>query len=357
VGEFENNNGVERYMNALKQEIGHYAKLLSQHTLMTIYIGGGTPSAIDGAMIFDLIDTLRKNANIDKMAEITIEINPGTLTHEKLDQYLLAGVNRVSMGLQTTNDTLLTALGRIHSTNDFVTTYEMVKSAGVSNISLDLMFGLPNQTLIDIENALKLISRLKPTHVSAYSLKIEAGTPLYTSYEAGNVILPDEAIERDMYHTIENGLHALGIEEYELSNFSVPGFESKHNLTYWKNKPYLGIGVSSHSKIANQRFSNTPSFFQYIESLESGKLPVEATENINEKEDLFETIMLGLRLNRGINLKEISAKYDLDFDVKYKDVIESLMASKLIIYANETIVLTELGRDLANQVFLKFMID
>ncbi len=357
VGDFEANKGVERYMEALKKELDHYEAVLSQSTIMTIYIGGGTPSAIDGAFIHELIDYIRKIADVDKKAEITIEINPGTLTPEKLNHYLSAGINRVSMGLQTTNDALLTSLGRIHSTNDFVTTFNAVKAAGINNVSLDLMFGLPNLTLQDIDNALSLVRTLKPTHVSAYSLKIEEGTPLYESYEAGKVILPDEDLERDMYHAIEKGLRELGIEEYELSNFSLPGYESKHNLVYWKNEPYLGIGVSSHSKLSNTRFSNTSLIYQYIDTLEAGDLPIDETDAIDKNEDLFESIILGLRLNRGINMSEFSDKYEIDFLSKYKEVLEILLDQNLILIKEDTIILTEKGRDLANQVFLQFMVD
>lgn len=357
VSDFELNNGIERYMEALKLEISHYISVFAQSKIMTIYIGGGTPSAIDGAFIHDLIDFIRKIADVDKMAEITIEINPGTLTSEKLNHYLSAGINRVSMGLQTTNDSLLTSLGRIHSTNDFITTFNAVRAAGINNISLDLMFGLPNQTLQDIDKALSLIRTLKPMHVSAYSLKIEEGTPLYETYEAGKVTLPDESLERDMYHTIEKGLRALGIHEYELSNFSIPGFESKHNLVYWKNEPYLGLGVSSHSKLSNDRFSNTSLINKYMDSLEAGILPIDETNSIDSNEDLFESIMLGLRLNRGINMTELSSKYNIDFQNKYKDVIKSLFNANLIIIIEDRIILTELGRDLANQVFLQFMVD
>lgn len=357
VGDFEANKGVERYMEALKKELGHYEAVLSQSTIMTIYIGGGTPSAIDGVFIHELIDTIRKIADVDKTAEITIEINPGTLTPEKLNHYLSAGINRVSMGLQTTNDSLLTSLGRIHSTNDFITTFNAVKAAGINNVSLDLMFGLPNQTLQDIENALSLIRTLKPTHVSAYSLKIEEGTPLYESYEAGKITLPDEDLERDMYHAIEKGLQSLGIKEYELSNFSLPGYESKHNLVYWKNEPYLGIGVSSHSKLSNTRFSNTSLIYQYIDSLEAGNLPIDETDPIDKNEDLFESIILGLRLNRGISMSEFSDKYEIDFLSKYKEVLENLLDQNLILIKEDIVILTEKGRDLANQVFLQFMVD
>ena len=229
--------------------------------------------------------------------------------------------------------------------------------AGFHNISLDLMFGLPGQKLQDIERAVKLVSSLGPKHVSAYGLKIEEGTPLYYAYEAGKVELPDEEIERAMYHLIVSGLKEIGIEQYELSNFSVPGYESKHNLTYWKNRPYLGLGVSSHSKINHERFSNSSELVKYVESLKSGNLPIVERDYIAPSEDLFETIILGLRLNEGIDMDEIGKRYAVDFRSLYNAVIEKCTRASLIEIDGSTIRLTELGRDLANQVFLDFMID
>ena len=357
VSDFEKTGGVLRYMNALKEELNLYKDKLNQYQIQTIYVGGGTPSSIDGTYIHDLINHIKTVANVAKDVEMTIEINPGTLTEDKLNHYKSAGFNRVSMGLQTTNDSLLTSIGRIHSTNDFLTTYEAVKNSGIDNISLDLMFGLPAQTLDDIKSAIALIRTLKPKHVSAYSLKLEEGTPLFNAYVQGKVELPDEAVEREMYHLIETGLSALEINQYELSNFALTGYESKHNLVYWKNKPYLGIGVSAHSKLENTRFSNTNAIHAYIESLEKNALPVIDTDEIDEKEDLFETIILGLRLNQGIRIEEINKQYQIDFNTRYKEVLETLLKSELIKIVEDHVILTKLGRDLANQVFVEFMID
>lgn len=357
IGESELNEGIKAYIDALKAEISLYSDLLSESIVETIYFGGGTPSAIDSKHIRDIISSVKRHTRFSENIEITVEVNPGTLDQVKMNDYLASGVNRISMGLQTANDHLLESIGRIHSTNDFLTSYQALIEAGFKNISLDLMFGLPGQKLQDIERAVKLVSSLGPKHVSAYGLKIEEGTPLYYAYEAGKVELPDEETERAMYHLIVSGLKEIGIEQYELSNFSVPGYESKHNLTYWKNRPYLGLGVSSHSKINHERFSNSSELVKYVETLKSGKLAIVEKDYIAPSEDLFETIILGLRLNEGIDMDEIGKRYAVDFRSLYSAVIEKCTRASLIEIDGSIIRLTELGRDLANQVFLDFMID
>ena len=353
----EHSYGIEAYFESLNREIELYSDVLCAYTIETIYLGGGTPSAVDGSYIESIIKRIRSLANVSETAEITVEVNPGTLDARKLEHYLTAGVNRISMGLQTTNDQLLNEIGRIHSTEDFIKTYNMVRANGIHNISLDLMFGLPGQTLVDISKALELVDALKPQHVSAYGLKLEEGTPLYQLANKGAVILPDEALERQMYHYITEGLNNIGFKQYELSNYAQLGFASRHNLVYWRNKPYLGLGVSSHSKLDNKRFSNHSDIKTYIQSLNAFNKPVDAVEVIDSEEDLFETIMLGLRLNEGLNLKQISTQYNIDFVNKYQVVIDQLIEDRLIVLSNENIKLTALGRDLANQVFVAFMKD
>ena len=353
---FEENHGINRYFDAIKQEMIRYKEKLSTYEVATIYLGGGTPSAVDGRLIHDLLNMIRASLNVTNDAEITIEVNPGTLTHDKLNHYKAAGINRVSMGLQTTNDQLLETIGRIHSTNDFITSYHALRDAGFNNISLDLMFGLPGQTLSDIDRAIKLIDQLKPQHVSAYSLKIEEGTPLFDAYEKGSVQLPSEELEREMYHRINSKLRELGIYQYELSNYALPGWESKHNTVYWENKPYLGIGVSSHSKLDDVRFSNTSNIHEYMDSIQKGESVIIDSEPIDAEEDLFESIILGLRLNKGIQIDLLNERYAIDFETRYKKVLSSLIQDHLIIREGNTIKLTELGRDLANQVFLRFML-
>lgn len=353
---FEENHGINRYFEAIKQELIRYKEKLSTYEVATIYLGGGTPSAVDGRLIHDLLIMIRASLNVTNDAEITIEVNPGTLTHDKLNHYKAAGINRVSMGLQTTNDQLLETIGRIHSTNDFITSYHALRDAGFNNISLDLMFGLPGQTLSDIDRAINLIDQLKPQHVSAYSLKIEEGTPLFDAYEKGSVQLPSEELEREMYHRINSKLRDLGIYQYELSNYALPGWESKHNTVYWENKPYLGVGVSSHSKLDDVRFSNTSNIHEYMDSIQKGESVIIDSEPIDAEEDLFESIILGLRLNKGIQIDLLNERYAIDFEARYEKVLSSLIQDHLIIREGNTIKLTELGRDLANQVFLRFML-
>ena len=353
---FEENHGINRYFEAIKQELIRYKEKLSTYEVATIYLGGGTPSAVDGRLIHDLLIMIRASLNVTNDAEITIEVNPGTLTNDKLNHYKAAGINRVSMGLQTTNDQLLETIGRIHSTNDFITSYHALRDAGFNNISLDLMFGLPGQTLSDIDRAIKLIDQLKPQHVSAYSLKIEEGTPLFDAYEKGSVQLPSEELEREMYHRINSKLRDLGIYQYELSNYALPGWESKHNTVYWENKPYLGVGVSSHSKLDDVRFSNTSNIHEYMDSIQKGESVIIDSEPIDAEEDLFESIILGLRLNKGIQIDLLNERYAIDFEARYEKVLSSLIQDHLIIREGNTIKLTELGRDLANQVFLRFML-
>ena len=355
LSDYENILGIERYMDALYREIELNRNVLEESMISTIYIGGGTPSSIPGHQIHALIDKLKSISHFSDQIEITIEVNPGTLDDAKINHYLSAGVNRVSMGLQTTNDQLLTQIGRIHNTNDFISSYEALRRAGFKNISLDLMFGLPSQTLQDIHLAIDLIKTLKPEHVSAYSLKIEEGTPLYERYQKGQVNLPDEEVEREMYHTIVEKLAELDIHQYELSNFSKVGYESKHNLVYWENRPYLGLGVSAHSKVNQTRRSNQNQINTYMASLESNQLPIDEANDIDEKEDLFETIMLGLRLNQGIDISAIEERYGIRFEEKYAAQIKKLINQELVVYNEGILRLTSLGKDLANQVFVEFL--
>ncbi|OJV64529.1 MAG: hypothetical protein BGO41_13050 [Clostridiales bacterium 38-18] len=355
VAEFEINNGIEAYFNALSQEIEFYKEEIQKYEIGSVYFGGGTPSIVNGSYISRVLKQLRSVTTFTDDVEITLEVNPGTLTEEKLNYYTASGVNRISMGLQTTNDVLLKQIGRIHSTNDFLTSYDAIKRSGIDNISLDLMFGLPNQTIDDVKKSIELIKTLSPKHVSTYSLKLEEGTPLYERYVNGKIDLPDDEIEREMYHTIENELADLGLMQYEISNFSLPGYESKHNLTYWKNKPYLGLGLSSHSKIGHKRFANTAVMSSYIEQWQAFNPQYADEALLDDKEELFETIMLGLRLNEGISFERINKSYNINFKEKYAVALHELKGYELIVETETHLFLTPKGRDLSNLVFLKFM--
>ena len=244
VTDAEKSNAVENYISALKTEIQLYSDLLKDSKIKTIFIGGGTPSSIKGSYILEIVNQIKAFNTLKDLEEFTIEINPGTLNEEKINAYLSAGINRISMGVQSAQDTLLKSIGRIHTFNEFLTTYKGLRERGFDNINLDLMFGLPNQSIDDIKYTLKVISELQPDHISAYALKLEEGTPMYNAYERGEINLPDEDTERAMYHLIESVLKDNGYDQYEISNFAKPNRESKHNLVYWENKAYPGLGIA-----------------------------------------------------------------------------------------------------------------
>ena len=359
ISDTEKHNSVEIYIQALKHEITLYEALLKNAEIKTIFIGGGTPSSIEGRYILEIVNHIKLYNTLEDLTEFTIEVNPGTLTDEKINAYLSAGVNRISMGVQSAQDTLLKSIGRIHTFNEFLTTYKGLRERGFDNINLDLMFGLPNQSLEDVAYTLKIITELSPDHISAYALKLEEGTPMYRAHERGEISLPDEETEREMYHLIENVLKEHGYIQYEISNFAKPNKSSKHNLVYWENKAYLGLGIASHSKVGLIRFNNYSNFPNYLEALNQNIKPVEAEMPIEQDEDLFETIMLGLRLNKGISIEAINAKYAIDFLEKYKKEIKKLKSQSLILHDTKSkiIRLTARGRDLSNQAFLEFMAD
>ena len=350
---------VETYIEALLKEIELNKHILAESVIETIFIGGGTPSSIDGKLIATLLKTLRKYSVISEHAEITMEANPGTITQEKINYYLNSGINRVSMGLQSSDQTLLNTIGRHQNLNDFLTSYDALTKEGITNINMDIMFGLPGQTMAALEHTLHCIADVKPKHVSAYALKLEEGTPLYEAYRKGHITLPNEDEERAMYHLIQSFLSEIGLQQYELSNFAIPGFESRHNLIYWENKPYLGLGIAAHSKVDGIRFENPVQLEVYVDKLNKGLLPKFNEEFISSEDDLFETIMLGLRLNKGINIFQLNTRYSIDFKEKYRDVLVTLLHEKLIAPISEEgiLTLTPLGQDVSNRVFLAFMAD
>lgn len=350
---------VAVYVEALKAEMTAYANLLRRHTIRSVYFGGGTPSAISPAYIQELLSHLRTLAVLAPDAECTLEVNPGTLTSRHVATYVDSGINRMSIGLQTPDEALLRDIGRTHQYAHCVEAVELARGGGIDNISLDLMFGLPGQTLKHIDVALEAIEALSPTHVSAYGLKLEEGTPMYAAVSAGRISLPDEAIERDMCRRIERGLADLGVHQYEISNFARPGFEAVHNTAYWENRQYLGFGVSAHSKYALTRYANTADISAYTALLSAEQRPLASSEALTREEDLFETLMLGLRLNAGICCDTIASDYGIDFWERYGDAVSELLSSGLMtrehVACGMVLRLTEKGRDFSNRVFLAFM--
>lgn len=358
---------IEEYVECVIKEINAYD--LSLYNVTTIYLGGGTPSYISDKYIEKILNVIRKkmikNKNETKFEdiEITIEVNPGTVNEEKLKKYYGCGINRLSIGLQTTNDMLLKLIGRIHTYSDFINTYNLAKNAGFNNINVDLMIGLPKQKIQDIKQSLEKIIDLEPTHISVYSLIVEEGTKISKMLENKQLELPDENLERQMYWYVKNTLELNGYNHYEISNFAKKGKESKHNVNCWKQKEYIGIGVSAHSYLNGIRYSNTISLKEYIKNM--GKINYKLEENIenvylvNEIQDLEdmkkEYMLLGLRMIEGVHISEFKEKFIDNPIFLYRKSLEKLVNENLIIIDGNDIRLTNKGLDLANLVWEEFI--
>lgn len=346
---------IETYFEALIKEINLYREVLSGATIETLFFGGGTPSLVEPRHIESVLTALKAYSTFSETAEITIECNPESLTQEKLTAYKAMGINRLSIGLQTTHNHLLKEIGRVHSYERFLEAYHAAREVGFDNINIDLMFGLPKQSKEDFLKSIHDVLALKPQHIASYSLKVEEGTPLYVLQGEGVFETMDEALERELYHLLIDTLAQNGIDQYELSNFAIKGKESKHNCVYWKNKPYLGFGASAHSKYDDYRFSNFSDLELYCDYVAAGDKPIAENQFIDTEEDLFESIMLGLRLNEGLDTKAIEAHYHIDFKTRYHEAIETCLKHELVIFEADQLLLTLKGRDLSNQVFVAFL--
>lgn len=351
----KNNDMIDIYIDALIKEMDMYQNMLREYKVKSIFIGGGTPSILDIRKINEIVKHLHKNFNISRDIEFTIESNPGTLDKEKLEFYNSIGINRLSMGLQSLNNEILKFIGRIHSKEEFIENYYSSRNAGFKNINIDLIYGLPGQDLKDWESTLEGVIQLKPEHISAYSLKIEEGTAFSKLYEEGKLSLPNDEEDRDMYHLAINLLSKKGINQYEISNFSRFGYECRHNLIYWNNEEYLGMGVSSHSYRNKNRFSNSNNIKEYIDYISRDKLPIVNEELRNRKDEITETIFLGLRLNRGLDLNRFSARFGVSIFELYGEKIDKLVSLGLLTTENNHIKLTSYGMDVSNQVFVEFI--
>lgn len=350
---------IKEYIDCVIKEINSYE--LEKYNVTTIYIGGGTPSFIDGYDIKRIIENIRnklQNNNTKwEEIEITIEVNPGTITAEKLRNYKEAGINRISVGLQATQDKLLKQIGRIHNYQDFLNTYKLLKQVGFENINVDLMIGLPNQHIKDLKESLEKIVDLNPTHISVYSLIVEEGTPINNLLEEGKIELPDEEQERRMYWYVKDFLELKGYNHYEISNFSKKGKESKHNMNCWNQEQYIGIGAAAHSYLNDVRYSNTSNLEEYIKNIKENN--IEKNRNIEEEQTLEnkrnEFMMLGFRKIEGVDIAKFKEKFIDNPIFLYKDKIKKLTDEGLIEVDLNNIRLTSKGLDLANIVFEEFI--
>ena len=372
----------KEYIEKIKQEIREEQEVFKDADITTIYIGGGTPSIIDSKYIIEILEYLYKFIG-KKDREITIEINPGTINKTKLQDYKKAGINRISIGLQSSNDKILKTIGRIHNFEDFLKAYNLVVEEGFENINVDLMLGLPLQTIEDIKQSINevLNLKLKPKHISIYSLIVEENTQLDKMLDEGKITLPNDEYERKEYAYTKNTLELNGYKHYEISNFAQEGYESKHNVNCWKQKEYIGLGVAAHSYINGIRFSNTTNLPKYlknekfeipnekeIEELKKKidkqnneyKLPlkigIKTIHEIQNEEDMQnEYMILGLRMLDGVKISEFKQKFVENPIYLFRKELEKLVDEQLIEIDLDNIKLTRKGLDLANIVWEEFV--
>lgn len=355
---FDNKDSVKReYVNALINEIKSYSEIAKEYSVKSIFIGGGTPSILSCSDIEKIFDSLKLYYNIDTDAEITIEANPGTLDEEKIKVLLSSQVNRISMGLQSCNNGLLKKLGRIHTWEEFLNNYNMIRNSGLDNINIDLMFALPNQTISDIEDDLKKIISLRPEHISYYSLIIEEGTKFSSLYDDNKLVLPAEDVERDMYWLIHDTLQDNGYKHYEISNYALDNRECYHNKVYWKEEEYIGMGLGASSYFEGFRYKNINNLSNYIDINGDISKLKESTEKISKKTSIEEYMFLGLRLLEGIDKIDFYNRWGHEIEYYYKDVIQELIEKGLIIEDGCRLRLTKKGIDVSNFALSMFLFD
>ncbi len=333
----------QKYVESLCQKIRARRDLAEAYSVTSVFVGGGTPSLLEADLLEEIFAALLETFSLTADAEITIEMNPGTVTADKLDTYRRLGINRLSIGLQSADDGELMTLGRIHTYEDFLESYRLAREAGFSNINVDLMSAIPGQTLTSWHNTLKSVADLGPEHISAYSLIIEEGTPFYDLYgpdaPAGQKpSLPDEDTERQMYYDTKEILESYGYRRYEISNYAKPGYECRHNLGYWDRTEYLGFGIGSASLLNNER---------WVEG--------EELEELSQKEEMSEFMFLGLRKMQGVSRKDFQQSFGQSMDSVYGDVIADMEEKGLLEEADGYVRLTDRGIDISNYVMSEFV--
>lgn len=352
----------QEYVRNLLLEIEQKGVRCTDYEVTTIFFGGGTPSILKAGWIADILDVIHRNFKVRKDAEITIECNPGTLTFEKLSIYKSAGINRISVGLQSASDAELRELGRIHTYEDFLRNYDLIRKKGFSNVNIDLMAALPGQTLKSYEQTLRRVLALKPEHISAYSLIIEEGTPFYEKYEADELLrekgekpqmLPSEETERLMYERTKELLLEHGYERYEISNYARRRYACRHNIGYWRRENYLGFGLGSASLLENERFHNTTDLTDYL----GGDYLAYEQEKLDKKSQMEEFMFLGLRMTEGISTECFRQTFGLPVELVYGPVLEQQIADRLLRKEDGRIFLSERGLDVSNYVMAQFLLD
>lgn len=363
-----------RYVDSLCQEIKLYAPVADEYIVRSVFIGGGTPSLLDEALITNIMAFIKRTFKLAKDAEITIEANPGTLMHQKLNGYKSAGINRISIGLQSADDEMLKRLGRLHNFDQFVASYKAARRAGFQNINVDIMSGLPGQTIHSYVDTLSRVLDFAPEHISAYSLSIEAGTPFANDPEI-LASIPNEIIDRRMYEVTKKLLAANGYDRYEFSNYAKPGYECRHNMVYWTGGEYIGFGIGASSYFQGKRFNNMRDIFRYIEIMEETSDKFVESENMellyNEtamklRENVTpmyidsrmeEFMFLGLRMMCGVSREEFHERFNKDIYEVYGTVINTYIDQGFMAAVGDRIILTDKGIDVSNVILADFLLD
>lgn len=349
----------EPYVRALIDEILLRGELARHNgaprRARTIFFGGGTPSLLSTGQISRILEACREAFALDEDAEITLEANPGTLSLPSLEGLRAAGVNRLSMGAQSFDAKLLKTLGRIHSPAEISQAVFNAHKAGFRSINLDFMFGLPGQTMQHWKDTLDQALALRPEHLSLYSLIIEEGTPFFAWTQEGRIVPGDEDLCADMYEYADERLQAEGYQNYEISNWALPGHQSRHNLTYWQNLPYLGMGAGAHSFYGDRRFSNVLDPNDYIRRVKQGELPEAESETVERAQEMSETAFLALRTAQGLHLPTFEQRFSTSFANFVGDRLRVVDEAGLLEYAGEWLRLSKRGRLLGNEVFMRLL--
>lgn len=359
----------EAYVRALGQEIRNFAgengSCLSGYEVCSVFFGGGTPSLLAADHLTGILGILRGCFCVREDAEITVECNPGTVTQEKLVEYCRAGVNRLSLGLQSADAGELRLLGRIHTWEDFLFTYRLARKTGFGNINVDIMGALPGQTVASYEGTLRQVLALRPEHISAYSLIIEEGTPFYERYggeTAGGAFpagqcLPNEDAEREMYARTGELLQKEGYLRYEISNYALPGRECRHNICYWERTEYIGFGIGAASLFRGCRLDNERDISVYESRAEQGLGVCARKTRLSRRECMEEFMFLGLRMMRGVSREAFLRQFGQEMDAVYGAVLKKYLGLGLLKETNGRVFLTERGIDVSNAVFCDFLLD
>lgn len=349
------------YVAQLIEEIRVQGELYSDYQVTTIFIGGGTPTALKGVLILEIMNAIRESFAVETDAEISIECNPGTLTASKIIQIRQAGINRISFGLQSSIEDELIELGRIHTYKDFLHSFQLARKYGFSNINVDLMSAVPLQTVDSYRVTLKRVCALKPEHISAYSLIIEPGTLFYDKFSSdeGRLLLPNENADREMYALTKSILHEHGYERYEISNYAKPGRECRHNIGYWTGVSYLGLGVGASGCLMNRRFHVESNYRKYMNiKMRQDITPLYSDiEELDMMANMEEFMFLGLRLIRGVSRHEFNEKFGVDMFEVFEKPIKRNMVLKLLEYEAPYLRLSERGLDVSNMVMSDFLLE